>query len=65
MSENRKLYEAPRMRIFQFSGNDNNGSLLSQSGGSGGDSPADAQVGAYAADALNHFFNGTTTTIEK
>lgn len=67
MSENNKLYEAPNMRIFQFTENNNADPLLTQSGGSGGNSGGGTPEPTpdYAASALNNFLGGTNTTIEK
>lgn len=48
-------YEPPKAKIYRFAGNDR---ILTDSG-------IPDPAGEYAASALNSFFGGTNTTIEK
>lgn len=61
MNRNEKVYEPPKMKVYQF---DDNDQILTASGGdnTGGDVTPTAD---YAANALNKYINGTSTTIEK
>ena len=54
MSKNGKVYEPPKMKVYQF---DDNDQILTISGG-------DEDEPDYAANALNEFMGGTNTTIE-
>lgn len=54
MDKNRRAYEPPRMKIYQF---DDNDQILTASGS------IDPNPN-YAANALNEFMKGTNTTIE-
>ena len=58
MDKNRRAYEPPRMKIYQF---DDNDQILTASGGGG---TTTYPVPDYAARALNEFMGGTNTTIE-
>lgn len=53
MSKNGKVYEPPKMKVYQF---DDNDQILTFSGE---DEPD------YAANALNAYMGGTNTTIEE
>ena len=55
MYQNRKAYEAPTGKVYQF---DENDLILTASG-----NPISA-IANYAANALNDLFGGTNTTIE-
>ena len=59
MDKNRRAYEPPRMKIYQF---DDNDQILTSSGGT--DEPM-VPTAEYAANALNQLMGGTNTTIEK
>lgn len=56
MDQNRKAYEAPTVKVYQF---DENDLILTASG-----NPISV-IADYAVNALNDFFSGTNTTIEK
>ena len=60
MDKNRRAYEPPKMKIYQF---DDNDQILTASG-EVGPSPDPTQTPNYAANALNEFMGGTNTTIE-
>lgn len=51
MEEKRKAYEPPTVKVYQFDDND----LILTTASGGPD---------YAANALNGYFNGVSTTIE-
>lgn len=55
MDQNRKAYEAPTVKVYQF---DENDLILTASG-----NPITV-VANYAANALNEFLGGSNTTIE-
>ena len=55
MDQNRKTYEPPKVKGYQF---DNNDLILTASGGT------TVLEADYAANALNELFGGTNTTIE-
>ena len=61
MSKNGKVYEPPKMKVYQF---DNNDQILTESGGVDYPDPSDPSDPEYAANALNEFMGGTNTTIE-
>ena len=64
MSKNGKVYEPPKMKVYQF---DDNDQILTASGGAGGTptpTPTPDPTAEYAANALNQLFGGTNTTIE-
>ena len=58
MDKNRRAYEPPRMKIYQF---DDNDQILTASGTP---DPTQPPTPNYAANALNEFMGGTNTTIE-
>lgn len=60
MNKNRRAYEPPRMKIYQF---DDNDQILTESGGI--NVPDPTPTPNYAANALNKLMGGTNTTIEK
>ena len=60
MDKNRRAYEPPKMKIYQF---DDNDQILTASG-EVGPSPDPTQTPNYAANALNEWMGGTNTTIE-
>ena len=66
MNKNRRAYEPPRMKIYQF---DDNDQILTASGGIHGPGstpdPTPTPTPDYAANALNQLMGGTNTTIEK
>ena len=57
MDKNRRAYEPPKMKIYQF---DDNDQILTESGGVSEPNPTPD----YAANALNQLMDGTNTTIE-
>ena len=57
MNKNRRAYEPPRMKIYQF---DDNDQILTASGESVEPTPTPD----YASRALNDLMGGTNTTIE-
>ena len=57
MNKNRRAYEPPKMKIYQF---DDNDQILTASGGTN----PPPLTPDYAANALNEFMQGTNTTIE-
>ena len=57
MNKNKKAYEPPKMKIYQF---DDNERILTASG----ETPEPAPTADYAARALNELMGGTNTTIE-
>ena len=59
MNKNEKVYEPPKMKIYQF---DDNDKILTDSSGL---TPTPDPTANYAAKALNDLFGGTNTTIEK
>ena len=61
MDKNRRAYEPPRMKIYQF---DDNDQILTESGGIHVPDPTPTPTPDYAANALNEFMGGTNTTIE-
>ena len=64
MNKMKKIYEPPKMKIYQF---DENDQILTVSSGSGGGSSTTDPTNPtadYAARALNDFMGGTNTTIE-
>ena len=58
MNKNRRAYEPPRMKIYQF---DDNDQILTLSGEI--DAPT-VPTAEYAANALNKLMGETNTTIE-
>ena len=64
MNKMKKIYEPPKMKIYQF---DENDQILTASSGSGGGSSTTDPTNLtadYAARALNNLMGGTNTTIE-
>ena len=60
MDKDKKTYEPPKAKIYQF---DNNDRILTDSGNPGLPTPSEPAPN-YAANALNQLFGGTNTTIE-
>ena len=58
MDKDKKTYDPPKAKIYQF---DNNDRILTDSGNS---TPSPEPTPNYAANALNQLFGGTNTTIE-
>lgn len=74
MKKDIKKYEPPSMKVYRFTDQDKvltkSGTVSPPGGGSsegGGSNPNPIQPppSDYAANALNQFFSGTSTTIEK
>ena len=67
MDKNRRAYEPPKMKIYQF---DDNDQILTASGGANepgvmpSPDPTQPPTPNYAANALNKLMGGTNTTIE-
>lgn len=63
MNRKRLEYEPPKTKIYRFDDNDR---ILTESGGENTDpTPTPEPTPDFAANALNEFFGGTNTTIEK
>ena len=60
MNKMKKIYEPPKMKVYQF---DNNDQILTFSGDV--DDPTLDPTAEYAANALNAYMGGTNTTIEE
>ena len=59
MNKNEKVYEPPKMKIYQF---DDNDLILTASGET--KPPEEVKTPDYAARALNELMGGTNTTME-